>query len=420
MNAATRAAWLRCRRCRAEHPAAGLFEGCPACASAGTAQPLEVVYDYEELARGEVVRAWKARLPGLWRFRELLPLPGDAAPVSLAEGGTPLVRLDLPGPGRIWLKDESRNPTGAFKDRFQAVSVSMARALGYRKVTTPTAGNHGTSLAAYAARAGLRCLVFCAPETPDIHRRLMRLYGARVSVLKERREHLDWLVRERGWYPSTFVSPMPIATPYGVEGYKTIAFELFEQLGDRMPGRVVVPVTAGDAIYGPWKGFQELARVGAPGKLPAMIAVQAAGCDPVVRAFRAGAREVGVHPHPRTIATSISGASGGAVSLTAVYESGGAAMAVPDDEILAAVRQLGRRGFAVEPSSAAPLAAVLQLQRARAIADDEDVVCVLTGAAARWPEALREALRDVPEAEELHEDDREVVRSWIGSFDDGS
>ncbi len=406
-------AHLRCIQCGEEAPLGPHFEGCPACAASGKRKPFEVIYDYARLRAIGTLAAWSTRPGGLWRFAELLPLPEGAVPITLAEGATPLVRLELPGPARIWVKDETRNPTGAFKDRFHAVSVWMARALGYRKVTASTTGNHGTSVSAYAAKGGLVCLVFCDPQAPDVQRRLMQLFGARVAVLAHRRQHLTWLVRERGWYPSTYMTPMPVCTPYGVEGYKTIGYEIFFQLGGRMPSRVLFPTAAGDGLYGPWKGFRELELLGASAPLPKMIAVQATGCDPIVQGFNQRAREVPVHPNSRTIAVSIADETGGAISLTTLYGSGGSAVAVSDEAILEAMRTLARLGIAVESTSAAPLAAVMAQQARGELGEDEDVVCILTGAGGKWPDALLDALDD----HELREQDPEALRAWIGAFD---
>ena len=197
------------------------------------------------------------------------------------------MRLDgVDGP-RIWLKDETRNPTGSFKDRLHAVSLTMARALGFRKAVASTTGNHGTALAAYAARAGMDALVFCDPRAPVVQRRLMQLFGARVVVLADRAAHVGWLVRERGWYPSTGMTPEPVGTPYGVEGYKTIAYEVFFQLGGRFPERMLVPTSGGDAIYGPWKGFRELRALGAAGRCREWLRSRRRAAT---RSFAAGAR----------------------------------------------------------------------------------------------------------------------------------
>jgi threonine synthase len=289
----------------------------------------------------------------------------------------------------------------------------MARVLGFRKAVASTTGNHGTALAAYAARAGMDALVFCDPRAPLVQRRLMQLFGARVVVLADRGGHLDWLVRERGWYPSSGMTPEPVGTPYGVEGYKTIAYEIYFQLGGRFPDRMVVPTSGGDAIYGPWKGFRELHLLGAAGPLPRMVAAQAAGCDPIVQGWRAGATAVPVHPDPQTIAVSIADETGGPASLRAIGESGGAAEAVPDSAILDAMRRLAGQGIAVEPSSATAVAGALALAARGELGPDEDVVCVLTGAGVKWPDALVEALTP----KELADASPAAIRAWIDAVD---
>jgi threonine synthase len=394
--------------CGVEEALGPRFEGCARCAAEGRVASLEVQYDHVRIRRDEAFsRAGEGE--GLWRFQALLPLDPDAgAPITLLEGDTPLLRLPGAGPGRIWIKDETRNPTGAFKDRFQAVSVSMARAMGFGKVVASTTGNHGTALAAYAARAGLECVVFCDPRAPVVQRRLMRFYGARVAVLAARRQHLAWLVREHKWYPSTNMTPRPVGTPYGVEGYKTIAFELVEQLG-RPPDMMFVPVAAGDGLYGPWKGFRELRELGITTIAPRMIAVQATGCDPVVQGFIRGLTTVPVHPDPQTVALSIADETAGAVSLRALRESGGAAVSVTDGAIAAAMRQMAQLGLAVEPSAAASVAAALAEQRAGHIGADQDVVCMVTGGLAKWPDDLARAI----DGDELIGASEEDVRQWV-------
>ena len=405
---------LRCIRCEARSPIRPEFLGCPACARPG--QPgaaLELAYDLAAWrARGLLQtwqEDWRRRDGGLWRFRELLPLPEGAEPVSLEEGTTPLVRLQHEGPGRIWLKDETRNPTGAFKDRLHAVGLTMARALGFTGATAATTGNHGTSLAAYAARSGLRALVFCDPRVPELQRRLMAAYGAQVVVAADRGAHLEWLVRERGWYPAVGLAPDPVGSPFGAEGYKTIGFETYFQLGGRFPDRVLVPSSGGDSVYGPWKGFRELAGLGASGRLPRMIAVQPAGCDPIVRAWKAGADVVATHPDPRTLAPSIGDASGGPLPLVAIRESGGAALAMTDAALAEARSRLVRQGIVVEPAGAAGVAAALALAAGGELGPDDDVVCILTGTGIKWPDTLL----GLGGGARLDDGRPEALRSWL-------
>jgi threonine synthase len=405
--------YLRCVQCSETAPLGPQFFGCPRCSSQGHPAPFEVVYDYEALRGADTLERWGDREGSLWRFRELLPLSRDATPITLQEGGTPLVRLDVPGPGTLWVKDETRNPTGAFKDRFHTVSLSVAKELGYTKATSSTTGNHGTSMAAYGAKGHLRCLVFCDPQAPELQRRFMQFFGAHVGIVGERAEYLEWLVKTRGWYPSTYMSPMPVGTPFGVEGYKTIGYEIYFQLNRRFPRYIVVPAAMGDVLYGPWKGVSELHRLGASGSLPRMVAVQAAGCDPIVEGFRGRMHDVPVHPSPKTIALSIADRTGGAVSLKALYDSDGLAVAVSDDAIIDAMRLLAGSGIAAEPSSAASVAGALLMQQRGDIEGGDDVVCVLTGSAFKWPDHLLYAMR----SRELHDDDPATVRSWVQGFD---
>jgi threonine synthase len=376
---------------------------------------LEVRYDYEMLREQQVLAQWQARRPEVWAYHELLPLEDSGQAVSLCEGGTPLIRLELTGPGRIWVKDETRNPTGAHKDRFHSVSISMARRLGLRKVVAATTGNHGTSAAAYCAKAGLAALIFCDPRAPRVLRDMIQFYGGHVAVLDSRQRFLERMVRELGWYPSTGLTPDPVGTPYGVEGYKSIAYEIYFQLGGRFPSRLIVPVASGDIFYGPWKGFLELQRLGADarGPPPQMFVAQSSGCDPIVRAIGARATKVPVHPHPHTIALSIGDATAAAITLDTAYESNGDGQAVSDEEIVAAVRLLAGVGLAAEPSGAAGVAAALALQRAGRIGAGEDVVCIMTGSAVKWPETLRLGMTP----QELIEEDPAIIGAWLSAVD---
>ncbi|HYM13167.1 MAG TPA: threonine synthase [Bryobacterales bacterium] len=366
---------LRCCSCKGEF-AHGLYgAGCPRCGEA-----LEVAYK-------DVRRLEDESAAGIWRFAPLLPVEEERFRVSLGEGGTPLVRLarvsETVGLPNLYFKNETANPTWSFKDRFHAVAFSAGRMLGYTKAVTSTTGNHGASAAAYAAAAGMKCVVFCHPESSRLQRRMIALYGGLPVVLENRKAMLEALVRDYGYFPATTMAPLPVANAYGVEGYKTLAYEIWQQLG-RAPDHMVCPIAAGDALYGPWKGFCELRELGLIERMPAMHGAQAAGCNPYVEAFRAKARRVGVEADPSSMALSIRDETGGQPALQAIYDSGGSAIDATEEEIVAALRLLASAGILVEPASATSLACA----RKAGFGPGETVVCLLTGSGAKWPEAL--------------------------------
>jgi len=265
----------------------------------------------------------------------------------------------------------------------------MAKALGFTKVTASTTGNHGSSAAAYASAAGMAsCAVFCHPESSLLQRHMIHLYGGTAFVLKDRERYLEALVTDHDYYPSTIMEPWPIGTPYGVEGYKTIGYEIFLQLGRRTPDHVFCPISAGDCLYGPWKGFRELKTMGLSDRLPTMHGAQAAGCNPYVQSFQQGLQTVVVHPDPRSIALSIRDESGGKPALQAIYASGGDATDVTEEEIIQTVRLLARSGFLVEPASAVSVACAINAARDGRIGRNQTVVCIVTGAGTKWPEVI--------------------------------
>jgi threonine synthase len=377
-----------------------MFTGCPACREKGTVAALGVAYDYDAIARTLDVAAWAKHSHSIWRFRELLPVRDPACQVTLGEGNTGLVQprrvcetAHLPN---LYIKNETTNPTWAFKDRFHAASLSMAKSLGYTGVVASTTGNHGASTAAYAAAGGLApCVILCHPESSPLQRNMIRMYGGHAFVLENRFQYLETFVNDYGYYPSTTMEPMPVGTPYGVEGYKTIAFEVFFQLGGRVPDHVFYPISAGDVLYGPWKGFCELRTLKLSDRVPVMHGVQPAGCNPFVQSFQQRREDVIVHPDPQSIALSIRDDTGGKPALQAIYTSGGDATDVTEEEIVEAVRLLAASGYLVEPSSAASVAGAMKAGREGRLSRDETVVCVVTGSGAKWPEVL-EKLVDRP------------------------
>jgi threonine synthase len=372
--------WLECLVCGATQEFAPLFAGCPVCARQGRKGALEVRYAH---GRAEA----DPSQPGLWKWRSLLPPVRPEAIVSLHEGSTPL--LPLPGRGgtRLLVKNETMNPTWAHKDRPNCVTASVARHFGFRQVVTISTGNHGNSAAAYAAAGGLRCVIFCNAQAPVEQTRLMRHYGAEVFLGGDADRLAAALMARGDWFPALTICPRSgFGSPFGVEGFKTIAFEIFAQLGGQMPDRVFVPASSGDGLYGIAKGFRELVAAGQAARMPRMIACQTERANFYVEAFRAGRRTVrAVHP-VETVALSIGDEIGGLPALWAVYDSGGEALAASEEAILAAARDYARMGLAFEPASSAALAC------ARAHPDygqaEETWVLIGSGTAIRWPQTF--------------------------------
>ena len=324
-------------------------------------KPLLVRYDLERV-RGALTReALAARPADLWRWRELLPVrePGDV--VSLGETATPLLELRrTAGGARVLVKDEGRLPTGSFKARGLAVAVSMAKVFGVEHLAMPTNGNAGAAMAAYASRAGIRATVFCPEDTPEVNVSEIAAEGAAVyrvnGLIDDCGRIVAEGVKETGWFDLS-----TLKEPYRIEGKKTMGFELAEQLGWELPDVIFYPTGGGTGLIGMWKAFAELEAVGLIGaRRPRMVAVQASGCAPIVRAFEAGVEHAERWENAHTLASGIRvpRALGDFLILRAVRESGGFAIAVPDEAIVAAVEEVGREeGVLLCPEGAATFAA---------------------------------------------------------------
>jgi threonine synthase len=395
---------LQCLRCRSRFDQPRLFTGCPRCRADGVAVNLTVEYDLAPLA-GVTPETFAPPGRGLWRFRHLLPVR-SAGPVTLGEGSTPLVhlerlgrRLGLP---RLFAKDESQNPTWSYKDRLCAVAVTHAVQTGARVVTISSTGNHGASTAAYAARAGLPCVIFTLASVPETMKTLMQAYGAAVVECPTSESRWDLMrqgVERCGWYPTSgFVAPPVGSNPWGVEGYKTIAYEIAEDLGWTAPEIVVVPSAYSDGLYGIWKGWTELQALGLVKHTPRMIAAEPFG--PLAHALAKGldAPEIVDAPAP-SVAFSIASRYGTWQGLAAVRDSGGAGVPLTDEGVLEAQRALAREeGMFVEPSAAASMTAVLQLAGRKALDPEQTIVVVLTSGGLKDPGATRAWLPPVPAA----------------------
>jgi threonine synthase len=330
-------------------------------------KPLLVRYDLEGIRKTLKKETLAARPPDLWRYREMLPVRRPQDIVSLGETMTPIVRMPRLsaklGGGEILVKDEGRLPTGSFKARGLVMAVSMAKALGIKHMAMPTNGNAGAALAAYATRAGIKTTIFCPEDTPEVNVSEIALQGATVYRVNGLIDDCGKIVGEGkaklGWFDTS-----TLKEPYRIEGKKTMGLELAEQLGWQVPDAIFYPTGGGTGLIGMWKAFAELEAIGFIGKKrPRMIAVQAAGCAPMVRAFEAGEEHAPRWENAHTIASGIRvpQAIGDFLILRAVRESGGFAIAVPDDAISAALDEMAREeGFLSCPEGAATYAAYKQ------------------------------------------------------------
>ncbi len=323
----------------------------------------------------------------MWRYREWLPLADGESPVTLGEGGTPLLAVERVaarhGFGDLWVKDESGNPTGSFKARGLAAAVTRAVQAGVRRLVVPTAGNAGVALAAYATRAGVAARVYAPASTPPTILTQIRSFGAELVLVEG---HIgDCGKAARAYAADTgALDVSTLREPYRIEGKKSLGLELAEQFGWTLPDVIVYPTGGGTGLIGMWKAFGELAAAGwVRGPLPRMYSVQSAGCAPVVQAFRAGAAACTPWPEPRTIAAGLQVPSplGDRLMLAALRQSGGDAVTVTDAQLVAAAQQLQTlEGIDASPEGGATLAGALELKARGVVTAEQRIVLFNTGA----------------------------------------
>jgi threonine synthase len=363
---------------------------CPSCAL-----PLLARYDLN------AARAWKreslvGREPTMWRYRELMPLLPGEQPVTLGEGFTPLVHAAALGESigltRLFLKDEALNPTNSFKARGLSAAVTRAKTLGAKTIVLPTAGNAGNAAAAYAAAAGIECQVFIPKDAKRAFVDECHLYGAEVTLVDGLITDAGRIARERaktgGWYDVS-----TLREPCRVEGKKTMGFELAEQLDWKLPDWIIYPTGGGTGLVGMWKAFQEMEAIGwlEPGRRPHMVSVQPTGCAPIVRAFEQGGLKAPLWENAHTVADGlrVPTAIGDFLILAAMRESHGAGVAVPDEELLADMKLIGKlSGVSASPEGAAAVSAARRLVEAGRIGRDDTVVAFNTGGALKYLDLL--------------------------------
>ena len=383
----TYALYLECSDCGTRYSTREIHTFCPDCQS-----PLITRYDLTAARRHLDREAVRARPRGMWRWSELLPVDDPANHVNLGEGDTPTLHLPRLGSElgltRLFLKDESFNPTGTFKARGLAAAISKAKELGIQKVIIPTAGNAGGAMAAYAARAGIQAHIFMPKDTPRANIEESRMAGAEVVLV-------DGLINEaagmsgikalaEGWFDlSTFKEP------YRLEGKKVMGYEIAEFFEWELPDVIIYPTGGGTGLVGIWKAIAELAELGwlKTEKRPRMVVVQADGCAPVVKAFQAGADfcDFWIDAHTQASGLRVPKSFADRIILSTLRESHGTAVAVSDEAIYQSQHELAtREGFFVAPEGAATLAALKQLIQQKWVAPEERILLLNTGSGLKY------------------------------------
>lgn len=406
---------LRCIRCDTAFPVAEMPEGCPECLAKGTPASVAPEIDLTGLDGKTLLAGWQTQAPGVWRYHETLPVALDER-VSLMEGGTPLLPLDRlrtkMGVGDLLVKDERRNPTGSFKDRAFSVAISRAKQAGAEVVTLASSGNGASSAAAYAAAAGLKCVVIVTPRITPPWRAAIEATGATLVATEtsaERWPLLEIAAKELGWYPLTnFIDPPTGSNWYGTEGYKSIAHEIAASLDWQVPDWVLFPVARGDGTWGAWRGFLELRALGLIDRLPKMCAVER--FPSVSTALRDGLDYLPSVETGPSEAVSIGGSTATYQLLKAVRDSGGTAITCSDDELREQQLALGGEGIFAELSSAGGLVGARKLVEQGLAGETSRVVAVLTATGLTSPgdivdtlppltavEPTAEALRRLPD-----------------------
>ncbi|MBI2648084.1 MAG: threonine synthase [Thaumarchaeota archaeon] len=388
--------WLRCMACASTFDSDSRDLTCPKCGS-----PLEALYEYERLRSAHTGVPSVQGVTSIWRFAPILPITERTKVVTLGEGGTPLVKADRIcdelGVRDLYVKDESRNPTLSFKDRKSSVGITKALEFGSKAVASITAGNAGSSIAAYASKAGIESYIFTFRGISNAKLAKLVSYGGRVfksnATSPELLEFCREVCKEYGFTNLTAASRY---NPYIKEGAKTAIFEIFEALGGRLPDWLILPIGGGGNLSSYFKGARELKELGLIERFPKFVGVQGKYCAPVVKAFekKMDPKEIPTIRNAKTVAHSIldEWAPDGDQALRAIIESDGRAVGVTDSQIMESMRMMSsKEGLFVEPASAAPLAAVKQLLADGVIGRDESVVLVATGFGSNQPEATLQA-----------------------------
>ena len=376
---------LECSSCRKTHSNQELLNLCEC------GMPLLVKYDLGRTQRALRREALCLRSASMWRYQELLPARNAEDIISLGEGFTPLIRAKRLasrfGLKKLWIKDESVNPTSSFKARGLSVAVTMARALGAKKLAIPSAGNAAGALAAYSAKAGLKAHVFMPRDTPAANRIECEALGAKVTLVAGLITDCAKVVVERGSVEGWF-DVSTLKEPYRIEGKKTLGLELAEQLNWRLPEVIFYPTGGGTGLIGMWKAFDEMEQMGwIDSRRPRMMTVQAAGCAPIVRAFEQNQPRAEEWLGASTLAAGVRvpRAIGDFMMLDILRESRGSAVAVTDEEMMEDIRLVGgSEGLFMSPEGAATFSALKRLLASGLVSPDEEVVLFNTASGLKY------------------------------------
>jgi threonine synthase len=392
---------LRCLRCGKEYPPEVMLKGC----TEHRDKPANLIpfYDYEAIYKIFDPHNLQDRPLTMWRYWEFLPAnPEDI--VTLGEGMTPLIPIPKLGKEigvpNLLIKNESVNPTWTHKDRMATSAVSVAPQFNKKAITASSSGNAGAATAAFAARAGMDCVIFTTAESAPAMRTQMQAYGAKLIIMptgSDRWKMVETLVDQYGWFTTADFSWPPIGSnPYGVDGYKSIGFEICEQLGWKVPDVMVVPACGGDAFYGTWKGFSDFHAAGYVDKTPRMIAAETFG--PIRNALDKDLDYVEEIEEYETVAISVGAPYSTYMAMKAVIDSKGDAEAVTgNDAIMEMQFKLAElEGIYAEASSVQALTIVKQLRQKDRIEQDEVVVALLTSTGLKHPEITMEYLPEIP------------------------
>jgi len=374
---------MSCVSCGEERSVDDMFFRCKKCN-----EPLEVNYDLSKLGLLLDNDSFQKRTWDVWRYSELLPVHNKLNMISLMEGGTPLIKStttlakDL-GIRELYLKDETRNPTWSYKDRGTAVGVSKAIEVNAEAVAAASTGNMGSSISAYSAKTGIKCVILITATTPIEKVVQILIHGANTIAVDQPYPELYRMIFEISEKYRVYL--VHSDSPMRVEGQKTAAFEVCEQLDWIAPDKVIIPTSSGGNISAYWKGFKEFNTIKLIDSIPNMVCIQAAGCAPIVKAFKEGRENPELWPSPETVAHSISNPNPALASgrrcLNLLRESNGIAEDVSDDEILRAQKLLATtEGIFAEPAAAASIAGLKKLINNGYVGKNERVVCVITGA----------------------------------------